>query len=109
MATNSKAPEKEKVETPEVETAKVETPEVEEAAVPKTTKVKLFKDNGKYKSDVFCCVNGKAIQIQRGVEVEVPAAYAEVLENSARQDGKTAELIDQKAAEFQSEVKRLNI
>lgn len=85
------------------------TPEVAEPAVPKTAKVTLFKDNGKYKSDVFCCVNGKAIQIQRGVEVEVPLAYAEVLENSARQDGKTAELIDQKAAEFQADVKRLKI
>ena len=91
------------------EATEPKTPEVAEPAVPKTAKVTLFKDNGKYKSDVFCCVNGKAIQIQRGVEVEVPLAYAEVLENSARQDGKTAELIDQKAAEFQADVKRLNI
>ena len=76
---------------------------------PKMVKVKLFKDSGKYKSDVFCCLNGKAILVQRGVEVEVPAAYAKVLEESARQDGKTAELIDKKAAEFQADVMRLNI
>lgn len=98
-----------KPNTPEVENSEPKATEVAEPAVPETVKVKLFKDNGKYKSDVFCCVNGKAIQIQRGVEVEVPLAYAEVLENSAKQDGKTAELIDQKVAEFQADVKRLNI
>ena len=57
-------------------------------------KIKLFKDNGQYKDDVFVAVNGQSYQIMRGVEVEVPEAVAEVLENSLRQDARTAEMID---------------
>jgi hypothetical protein len=57
-----------------------------EKAEPKMVKVKLFKDNRRYKGDVFVSVNGRNYQIQRGVEVEVPAEVAEVLEHSQRQD-----------------------
>ena len=39
----------------------------------KMVKLKLFKDNGQYKDDVFVAVNGRTFQIVRGVEVEVPA------------------------------------
>lgn len=52
----------------------------------KMVKVRLFKDNKNYQSDVFVGVNGKTYQIKRGVEVEVPDYVAEVLRNSARQD-----------------------
>ena len=52
----------------------------------KMTKVKLFKDYGEYKDDVFVAVNGESYLIQRGVEVEVPDYIAEVLEHSAQQD-----------------------
>ena len=38
----------------------------------KMVKIKLFKDNGQYKDDVFVAVNGRAFQIMRGEEVEVP-------------------------------------
>jgi hypothetical protein len=57
-------------------------------------KINLFYDGDKYKDDVFVCVNGKAIQIQRGKDVEIGKEYAEVLENSAKQDAKTAKLIN---------------
>lgn len=33
------------------------------------------------KDDVYVAVNGKSYQIKRGVEVEVPACVAEVLNN----------------------------
>jgi len=56
-------------------------------------KIKLFKDNDKYKDDVFVGVNGKAYKIQRGVEVEVPRFVAEVLRLSLKQDEHTADLI----------------
>ena len=36
--------------------------------------------------DVFVCVNGKGILIKRGVEVEIPAEYAEVLKHSQKAD-----------------------
>lgn len=52
--------------------------------------VKLFKDNGKYQGDMFVSVNGRNYQLKRGVEVEVPAEVAEVLEHSQMQDELTA-------------------
>ncbi len=53
-------------------------------------RVKLFKDNGRYKGDLFVSVNGVNYKIRRGIEVEVPKAVAEVLEHSQRQDDLTA-------------------
>ena len=53
-------------------------------------RVKLFMDNGRYKSDLFVSVNGVNYMIRRGVEVEVPRAVAEVLEHSQHQDDLTA-------------------
>lgn len=49
-------------------------------------KIRLFKDNVRYKGDVFVGVNGRNYLIRRGEEVEVPAEVAEVLEHSAAQD-----------------------
>ena len=52
----------------------------------KTVRIHLFKDNGRYKDDVFVGVNGVNYMIQRGVDVEVPAAVAEVLRHSEEMD-----------------------
>lgn len=60
----------------------------------KMVKIKLFKDNGKYKDDVFVGLNGRNYQIQRGVEVEVPEGVAEILELSEKMDNETAEKIE---------------
>lgn len=49
-------------------------------------KIKLFKDNGKYKDDVFVAVNGIGMIVPRGKEVEIPRKYAIALQNSERQD-----------------------
>ena len=56
--------------------------------------IELFKDNGKYKGDVLVCVNGERFLIKRGVRVEVPRYVALVLEESAKQDTATANLIE---------------
>ena len=64
----------------------------------KRVRIRLFKDNGKYKDDVFVGVNGKGYRIQRGVDVEVPESVANVLEESARQDAATAALIEREIA-----------
>ena len=73
-----------------------------EAAAPgkKMVKVKLFKDNHDYREDVYVAVNGERYLIQRGVEVEVPDYIAEVLEHSAQQDARTAELIEKIEADY---------
>ena len=43
-------------------------------------RIRLFKDNSRYKGDLFVSVNGVNYKIRRGVEVEVPPEVAEVLE-----------------------------
>ena len=53
-------------------------------------KIKLFKDNSRYKEDLFVSVKGVNYKIRRGVEVEVPPEVAEVLEHSQMQDERTA-------------------
>ena len=55
--------------------------------------IKLFKDTGKYKDDVFVGCNGETIAIKRGERVKIKRKFAEILDNSERQDYETAELI----------------
>lgn len=56
----------------------------------KNVRIRLFKDNSRYKGDLFVSVNGVNYKIRRGVEVEVPPEVAEVLEHSQQQDEHTA-------------------
>jgi hypothetical protein len=58
----------------------------------KNVRIRLFKDNSRYKGDLFVSVNGVNYKIRRGVEVEVPPEVAEVLEHSQQQDEHTAAL-----------------
>lgn len=62
--------------------------------------VKLFKDNDKYKEPVFVGVNGETVAIERGVRVKIKRKFAEVLDNSDKQDYETAKLIERKSDEF---------
>lgn len=64
--------------------------------------IELFKDNERYKDDVFVAVNGKTYQIKRGVPVKVPRNVALVLERSRKQDLKTTEMIQEKSAEYKA-------
>ena len=50
-----------------------------------TEVIHLFKDS-RYKAPVFVGVNGETYLIQRGVDVEVPKAVAEVLRHSEEMD-----------------------
>lgn len=62
--------------------------------------VKLFKDNGKYKDDVFVAVNGENVVIKRGERVKIKRKFAEVLDHSERQDYETSKMLEQKSADF---------
>lgn len=62
--------------------------------------VQLFKDNSKYKDDVFISVNGETCLIQRGPKVMIKRKFANVLENSSIQDYETSKLIEKKSNEF---------
>lgn len=66
-------------------------------------KVKLFKDNGKYKEDVFVAVNGVGMLVPRGKEVEIPRKYALVLENSQKQAEYSMEYIDKLTANSEND------
>ena len=61
----------------------------------KTVKIKLFKDNDRYKDDLFVGLNGRRYNIKRGVEVEVPGCVAEIIRVSEKQQRKTEALIDE--------------
>ena len=69
--------------------------------------IKLFKDTGKYKDDVFVGCNGESIAIQRGVRVKIKRKFAEILDNSEHQDYETAQLIEQKSSEFNKNIATL--
>ena len=56
--------------------------------------VKLFKDNDRYKDDVFVSVNGENCLIQRGERVKIKRKFAEVLDHSEHQDYETSKLIE---------------
>ena len=62
--------------------------------------VKLFKDNNKYKDDVYVSVNGENCVIKRGQRVQVKRKLANVLDNSDMQDYETSMLIEKKSSEF---------
>jgi hypothetical protein len=52
--------------------------------------IHLFKDDDRYSAPVFVGVNGDSYLIQRGMDVKVPKAVAEVLEHSIKQDAEAA-------------------
>lgn len=72
----------------------------EEAYWNELVPVRLFKDNNKYKEDVYVAVNGENCVIKRGEEVMIKRKFAAVLENSDRQDYETSKLIEKKSDEF---------
>lgn len=93
--------------------AKVDETKVEETKVEETIKseekvvVHLFKDNERYKDDVIVGLNGRLYQIQRGIDVEVPAGVAEILNNSMKQDTDTANYLAGLEKTFESRTKEV--
>ena len=71
-------------------------------------KIRLFADSGRYADDVFVGVNGQTFQIQRGVDVEVPEAVAEVLENAAKQNADAASYMRGLQNQYEADKDHLN-
>lgn len=67
---------------------------------PETVKIRLFKDSDKYSDDVFVGINGKSYLLQRGIDIEVPKAVAEVLNNSQIQDSRANDFMEKLEKEF---------
>ena len=70
--------------------------------------IRLFADSGRYADDVFVGVNGQTFQIQRGVDVEVPEAVAEVLENAAKQNADAANYMRGLQNQYEADKEHLN-
>ena len=67
--------------------------------------IMLFKDNERYKDDVFVAVNGETCQVKRGVPVKIKRKFAEVIQNSMKQDAETAQLIERESGRFRQEAR----
>jgi hypothetical protein len=62
--------------------------------------VKLFRDNDRYKDDVYVAVNGRNCVIKRGELVKIKRKFALVLDQSEIQDMQTAEYLEAEQARF---------
>ena len=68
--------------------------------------VRLFKDNEKYKDDVYVAINGKNCVIRRGVWTRIRRKFALLLDQSEIQDLRTAELMAGESLQFAEESRR---
>lgn len=81
--------------------------EADRARGEELVEIKLFKDTGKYKDDVFVGCNGETIAIKRGERVKIKRKFAEILDNSEHQDYETAQMIEQKSGEWERKAQNL--
>ncbi len=65
--------------------------------------VKLFRDNDRYRDDVYVAVNGQNCIIKRGEWVRIKRKFALVLDASEIQDMKTGEYMEREQSRFLSE------
>lgn len=90
------------------ETAPEQAAETPAQAGEELVSVRLFKDNDKYKGDVFVAVNGQSVLIRRGERVAIKKKFAEVLEQSLDQDQRTAGLIERESRAYEEAKEKLN-
>ena len=64
--------------------------------------VKLFRDNDRYKDDVYVAINGKNCVIKRGEWVRIKRKFALVLDQSEIQDMQTAEMLEAEQSRFRA-------
>lgn len=81
--------------------------EKEKAYYDEYVEIELFKDNGRYKDDVTVSVNGETCLVQRGKKVKIKRKFAQVLEDSRRQNLKTSDFISMKARELEEKESKL--
>lgn len=63
-------------------------------------KVKLFKDDYRYKNDLYVGINGKDWLIKRGKEVTLPKYVAEFIEKAMAEEARIWEKVEQEEVEF---------
>ena len=67
-----------------------------------------FKDDDKYKDDIVVGLNGKVYRIQRGKHVRIPRPVYNIIRRSMAQDAATAEMLEEKAREYEAVKQQLN-
>ena len=72
----------------------------QEAWLNEYVEVRLFKDNEKYKDDVYVAINGKNCVIRRGEWTRIRRKFALLLDQSEIQDLRTAELMSEQSNRF---------
>jgi len=99
--TKKEAPQQEKNPLEETQEIQAQTQEAaQKNPLEELVTIRLFKDNERYRDDVFVSVNGRTFQIKRGVEVQVPRYVQEVLDNSMSQDMVAAAMVDKLEAGY---------
>ena len=73
-----------------------------EAYLEEYVAVKLFRDNDRYKDDVYVAVNGHNCVIRRGEWVRIKRKFALVLDQSEIQDMQTAEMLEAEQNRFRA-------
>ena len=73
-----------------------------EAYLNEPVAVKLFRDNDRYRDDVYVAVNGHNCLIKRGEWVKIKRKFALVLDQSEIQDMKTAEMLEAEQSRFKA-------
>ena len=70
--------------------------------------VTINKDDDKYKDDIVVGLNGKVYRIQRGKHVRIPRPVYNIIRRSMAQDAATAEMLEEKAREYEAVKQQLN-
>ena len=73
-----------------------------EAYLNELVAIKLFRDNDRYRDDVYVAVNGHNCLIKRGEWVKIKRKFALVLDQSEIQDMKTAEMLEVEQSRFKA-------
>lgn len=86
------------------ETAKMSAVLKNEEYMKQPVTIKLFKDNGRYRDDVYVSVNDRSFLIKRGVEVTVPRFVEQALKNSLSQDEYVASLVEKLQSDYENTI-----
>ena len=74
----------------------------QEAWLNEYVEVRLFKDNEKYKDDVYVAINGKNCVIRRGEWTRIRRKFAMLLDQSEIQDLHTAQMMENESEKFRA-------
>ena len=80
-----------------------------EAYLNELVAIKLFRDNDRYRDDVYVAVNGHNCLIKRGEWVKIKRKFALVLDQSEVQDLRTAEMMEAESSRYAAESRALGI